>query len=163
MHPKLARVMVNLARVRTGDTILDPFCGTGGILIEAGLMGMNPVGWDISDKMVSGCSQNLKNYGLDGRITQQNALEYSGSLKADAIVTDPPYGRASYTSEKDTSRLYNNFIERAQHLLKKKGFLIFMLPSSQKIIPKDFNVEAHYDVRVHKSLTRRIWILRKTT
>ena len=32
MSPKLARCMANLARVKEGDTVLDPFCGTGGIL-----------------------------------------------------------------------------------------------------------------------------------
>ncbi|MEM4196335.1 MAG: THUMP domain-containing protein, partial [Methanothermobacter sp.] len=31
MSPKLARCMVNLAGVRAGDRLLDPFCGTGGI------------------------------------------------------------------------------------------------------------------------------------
>ena len=39
MSPKRARCMANLARVKEGDVVLDPFCGTGGILIEAGVIG----------------------------------------------------------------------------------------------------------------------------
>lgn len=39
LHPKFARALVNLSRIKKGDKILDPFCGTGGILIEAGLIG----------------------------------------------------------------------------------------------------------------------------
>ena len=51
MSPKLARCMVNLSRVNAGDLVLDPFCGTGGILIEAGLIGCKVVGSDIYWKM----------------------------------------------------------------------------------------------------------------
>src|SRR6266508_1848825 len=39
LHPRLARTLVNLSRVQDGGTLLDPFCGTGGILLEAGLVG----------------------------------------------------------------------------------------------------------------------------
>ncbi len=35
LPPKLARMMVNLARINDGATILDPFCGNGTILMEA--------------------------------------------------------------------------------------------------------------------------------
>ncbi|MBS3125240.1 hypothetical protein J4211_03230 [Candidatus Woesearchaeota archaeon] len=55
LHPKLARAMVNLTGVKTG-ILLDPFCGTGGILIEAGLMGFPVVGCDIDEKYASACS-----------------------------------------------------------------------------------------------------------
>ena len=47
MNPKLARCMVNLSRIHEGELLLDPFCGTGGILIEAGLIGCKVVGSDI--------------------------------------------------------------------------------------------------------------------
>ncbi|MGC8609676.1 MAG: TIGR01177 family methyltransferase, partial [Thermoplasmata archaeon] len=40
MHPKYARFLVNSAHVREGETILDPFCGTGGVLIEAAMIGI---------------------------------------------------------------------------------------------------------------------------
>ncbi len=44
MSPKLARCMVNLTGVKENDLVLDPFCGTGGILIEAGIMGARVIG-----------------------------------------------------------------------------------------------------------------------
>ncbi|MCK4365573.1 MAG: DNA modification methylase, partial [Thermoplasmatales archaeon] len=37
LHPKLARALVNLSSIKKDETLLDPFCGTGGILLEAGL------------------------------------------------------------------------------------------------------------------------------
>ena len=57
LKPKLARAMVNLARVGEGDTILDPFCGTGSILIEAALVGAKPVGIDLDKSKIDGCKR----------------------------------------------------------------------------------------------------------
>ena len=65
MNPKLARCMVNLSRIKEGELLLDPFCGTGGILIEAGLIGCKVVGSDIYWKMQNGTAINLDYYGIE--------------------------------------------------------------------------------------------------
>ena len=39
LHPKYARYLINTSGTAEGDTLLDPFCGTGGILIEASMLG----------------------------------------------------------------------------------------------------------------------------
>jgi tRNA (guanine10-N2)-dimethyltransferase len=41
MMPRIARTLVNLTCSHAGDIVLDPFCGTGGILIEAEMLGMH--------------------------------------------------------------------------------------------------------------------------
>ncbi len=64
MSPKLARCMVNLTGMIAGDIVLDPFCGTGGILIEAGVMGARVVGADIDERMVEGTIKNLEYCGV---------------------------------------------------------------------------------------------------
>ncbi|MFC2162330.1 DNA methyltransferase [Candidatus Altiarchaeota archaeon] len=159
MHPKLARALVNLGKVKAGDRVLDPFCGTGGILIEAGLMGMTPVGFDIDDKMVEGCKRNLRHYGITGSIEKGDATELK-NVDADAIVTDPPYGRASFTSKK-TSQLYDGIGQMAYRILPDGGRLVVTLPSKQKMDYPGFDLMDYFDVKVHKSLTRRIHVLRK--
>ncbi len=52
LPPKLARMMINLARTKDTTTLLDLFCGSGGILMEAGLAGLEATGFDNSDKAV---------------------------------------------------------------------------------------------------------------
>ena len=52
LHPKLARAMVNISRIKKSQVILDPFMGSGGILIEAGLIGCKIIGNDIDRKMI---------------------------------------------------------------------------------------------------------------
>ena len=65
LHPKIARVMVNLSSIKKGNSLLDPFCGTGGILIEAGLLNIKTIGTDIEKKMIEGCKQNLDFYNIN--------------------------------------------------------------------------------------------------
>ena len=54
MQAKLARTMVNLAQPKRGDLLLDPFCGTGGMLVEAGLIGCRVIGFDAKPHMLRG-------------------------------------------------------------------------------------------------------------
>jgi tRNA (guanine10-N2)-dimethyltransferase len=156
MHPKLARCLVNLSQVVRGDVLLDPFCGTGGILIEAGLCGIEFVGWDIDPEMVMGCRRNLSNYRLSGEIIVKDALS-TPAFTADAIVTDPPYGRASYTTG-EVEKLFNRFMENACHMLSDKGRVVLMSPSEIRLDTGDLQVFDTFDVHMHKSLTRRILV-----
>jgi len=160
MHPRIARALVNLARVKKGDTVLDPFCGTGGILIEAGLMGLKAKGSDIDEEMVDGCRKNLKHFGLEGEIKQTDAMNLDKEFTGiDSIVTDLPYGRSSFTSDKDMEKLYNEFISVAGNLLEKDKYLVVVMPD--KFTPESggFSVAGEFSLYVHKSLTRKVWVM----
>jgi tRNA (guanine10-N2)-dimethyltransferase len=162
MHPKIARLLVNLARVKKGKKVLDPFCGTGGILIEAGLMGMGILGSDVDERMVAGCRENMDFYGLHGKIKTANAMEIDKKFHdIDAIVTDPPYGRSSATFGSSIKKIYKNFLKSAARALKSKGVIVIVMPMEFSPRIEGFGVIGKYDIRVHKSLTRRILVLRK--
>ncbi|MHC1635056.1 MAG: THUMP domain-containing protein, partial [Candidatus Methanospirareceae archaeon] len=94
MLPKLARAIVNISGVRGGEILLDPFCGTGGILIEAAMIGAKAVGIDVQEKMVRGTKENMRFYGLDGDFIIGDATNMGlKDSSIDVIVTDAPYGR----------------------------------------------------------------------
>lgn len=61
LPPKLARLMVNLAGAETENkTLLDPFCGSGTVLMEAALVGYTRlIGSDIDARQMDGSKQNL--------------------------------------------------------------------------------------------------------
>ena len=61
LHPRLARALINLTGIRKG-ILLEPFCGAGGILLEAGLMGIKTVGYDIDKIVLKKCKINLNFY-----------------------------------------------------------------------------------------------------
>ncbi len=61
LPPKLAKILINLSKAKASETILDPFCGSGTIIMEALLMGFqNIIGTDISPKAIDYTKQNLK-------------------------------------------------------------------------------------------------------
>jgi len=139
LPPKLARMMVNLAIGQSGirnyeseimnknhnsglsihDSILplvvDPFCGSGNILIEALFLGCDVIGSDISEKAVEDTRTNLSwltqsviptevegssNRFLDSarndkeniKISKQDATKYDFSqIDRDFVVVSEPY------------------------------------------------------------------------
>lgn len=59
LPPKLAQIIVNLARPQKEAILLDPFCGTGVVLQEALLMGFAVRGSDLDPRMVEYTRKNL--------------------------------------------------------------------------------------------------------
>ena len=87
---RLARALVNLV-TPPAQTILDPFCGTGSILLEANAVGISANGVDLNPKMAGMSRLNLEHFGYPMQVDFGDALDCHG--KVDAIVTDLPYGR----------------------------------------------------------------------
>lgn len=79
LPPKLARIMVNLASPgETSARILDPFCGTGTVLLESLMLGKEAIGSDIRADAVNQTLTNLKWFS-------QN---YPGEHKTDCFLAD---------------------------------------------------------------------------
>lgn len=150
LDPVLARVLVNLSEVSAGDSVLDPFCGTGGILIEAGLCGCGVSGTDVKEEMVKGTRENLEEYGIIAHDIKE--LEVSEAPEVfessfDAVITDLPYGKAS----KETTRPVKDFLEVYKEL--NDGKAVFMYNE------RELNgLEADFEIYVHGSLTRYIFV-----
>lgn len=47
-HPQMIRALLNIIGLKPGDTVLDPFIGSGTTALEAQLLGINCIGIDIS-------------------------------------------------------------------------------------------------------------------
>ncbi len=60
LPPKLAQIIINLAKPPQDGIVLDPFCGTGVILQEARLMGYSAVGTDLDERMVEYTKINME-------------------------------------------------------------------------------------------------------
>ena len=61
--PKLARMMINIALGNDKNekpTIVDPFCGSGNIIMEAMMLGYDVIGSDISPKAVNDSRINIE-------------------------------------------------------------------------------------------------------
>jgi len=165
MPSKLARCVVNLTRPRAGQVLVDPFCGTGGILLEAGLIGCRVAGSDLSLKMLKGCLRNLRYYGVDPVGLALAEASSSLFMEVDRIVTDPPYGRLSSTMGSEAAKVMVDFIAKAADSLKAGGYVCIAYPKifSLSEAGEDCGLkklETH-QVYVHKSLTREITVFKR--
>jgi tRNA (guanine10-N2)-dimethyltransferase len=173
--PKIARVLVNLSGVNAAaeELFFDPFCGTGGILLEAGTVGARIIGADVQDKMVRGARENLAFFGLQGDFIVSDASKIPVKARSiDAIATDMPYGRASFVSGSSSPESRSAFIERLHQdamaeihrVLKpgRKAVIVSNAPTVNSLFREhDFRLIEQHTYRVHKSLTRYITVFEK--
>ena len=161
LHPKLAKACINLTGKVKG-AVLDPFCGTGGILIEAGLLGFEVIGYDIVDKMLNNAKINLEHYGISNYVLIKNDARHI-KHNTTAIVTDVPYGKSSFI-DTELNKLLRDFLISAY---THTSVMVLMLPdfvnleailSSKCLKWKIINSFSYY---LHKSLTKKIYILEK--
>ncbi len=166
MNPKLARCMVNLSRVKEGQLLLDPFCGTGGILIEAGLIGCRVVGSDIYWKMKNGTSINLDYYGItDYRTFNLDVRELKMYEKVSAVVTDPPYGISTSTGDIEGEDIFKEFFNAIYDNMDDDAYLCMASPHYVDLKPiadkVGFDIVEQYGIKMHRSLTRIITVICK--
>ncbi len=161
--PRLARALVNISSLSDG-ILLDPFCGTGGILVEAALIGAQCVGMDVQQKMVMGTRHNLTYYGVDGMLMVGDACATPlRSEKVDAVVTDLPYGKSALIQAKSLDHLYHDSLREIYRVLKKnkKAVIVSQIPLDELADGVGFRVIGQHQQRVHRSLTRQIIVLQK--
>ena len=162
--PGVARTIVNISSVRPGELLLDPFCGTGGILIEAGLTGVNCLGMDVQRKMVQGTAINFQHYDIGGELIIGDACNIGlADSSVDAIVTDIPYGRSTLYMAQSLQDLYVKSLKEMCRVLKpgKNAVIVSQIPMGAIGEDVGFKVLECHQQRVHKSLTRHIIILIK--
>jgi len=158
IHPKIARVMVNLSSIKYNEILLDPFCGTGGILIEAGFIGAKVIGSDIEEKMIKGCKKTLDFYDIKNyKLFCSDIGDIGKNIdKVDAIVTDLPYGKSTTTMGEEINILYNRAFENISKLLKENRKAVIGLSNKDFILigKKYLSIVEKHEYRTHRSLTR---------
>lgn len=150
MHPAIARAIVNISCARK---VHDPFCGAGGLLLEAGLAGRHASGADIEGSMLAKARQNCSKFGL--RPTLRIADATMWLPRTQAIVTDMPYGKN--TKPVALSVLFEAFLHRAAQSTRR---VVVGLPTPLPI-PPGWTLRAHMTSYVHKSMTKHFYVLER--
>lgn len=152
LHPKLARAMINmLGKV---DVIVDPFCGSGGLLIEGALTNHKVIGIELDEIMIKRCYNNLKHYNINNfEIEQRDSTEI---VKMNYFVTDLPYGKNTKADE--LNELYDKFFKDLQFKKAVVGFPDFF--DYKKLMKKhNVKIKKEFDYYLHKNLKKKILIL----
>lgn len=153
LPPKLARMMVNLARVPTDGVLLDPFCGGGTVAMETALAtrAKQIISSDIEEKQVADTRKNtswlighsilraddterFQTFRSDARQVGTHLI----GKKVDAIVTEgylgPPLrGHERLDAIEKTTQLIENLwadsLKELHPLLKQGGRLVGIWPA----------------------------------
>ena len=106
MDAELSFIMTNLGQIKKGSIVLDPFVGTGSILLSCALRGAYCVGTDIDIRVLRGRNSdenvlsNFRQFNLprpelirsDNAIYHRHFRTDTQRPLYDAIICDPPYG-----------------------------------------------------------------------
>lgn len=166
LHPRYARTLVNLARIRAGQRVADPFCGTGGLVIEAGLVGARVLASDLDPRMAEGTRETLATMGVKEAVVETRDVgelpQFSGT-KLDVVISDPPYGKSSTTNREPMRELYERFLASAHEALRPGGRLavIFPSPTLRELAATRFSLIEAYEQRVHGSMTRHYGVFQR--
>ncbi|MHA1685905.1 MAG: TRM11 family SAM-dependent methyltransferase [Candidatus Heimdallarchaeaceae archaeon] len=146
---KVARTLIFLSDLPQNGLLLDPFCGTGTILLQGLKLGYRVIGVDKDPKCVRAAKMNLqafvrqsKSFALQNE-KWQVFLHDSRSLKkvikepVDAIVTEPflgpflkrlpPIDEAKGIMQQLTE-LYIRVLKQSSQVIKKGRKIIFIMP-----------------------------------
>jgi len=148
--PRISRALINLLRVRRGDTILDPFVGSGAFIADASTMGLNAVGVEILEigKLISEVKCDLK-FDLkklrEEIVNLFSNINYTGyDLFTPGIGKEIGIMKTKLKNFTEGNRFFMNIIPHLQKILylktkieetqdqKVKKFLLLLL--SQKIV-----------------------------
>ena len=95
LHPPLARALARLAAPAGGGVLLDPFCGTGTVPIEAklGQRSVHAVGSDVDRSAITAARRNADAAGarVDFVGLDAGRLPFPDGA-VDAVATNPPWG-----------------------------------------------------------------------
>ena len=148
MSPRLARTLVNLADLRPGQTLLDPFCGSGTVLMEARAKSLRCLGLDSRASRVQQARENLRwaAGGMSDRgydIRKGDAREASRLLRGtrvDAIVTEPfllpkldarPKTQTAKVMVGEAAEVYNDALASMADSIDPDGRIVVVVPVVQ--------------------------------
>lgn len=153
LPPKLARMMINLSGKNPEKSILlDPFCGSGTILMEAALLGCKKlIGSDISEKAIEDTRKNLNWLSslssfsslasissISLHTSPAQTIDQTIKEQVDVIVTETYLGKPKTKTlsetefnqtKKELMKIYEPSFLTMKKLLKKDGVMVIAVPA----------------------------------
>lgn len=143
LPPKVAQMMLNLAGLEPGDSVMDPFCGSGTVLQEAALMGAGQViGLDNSETAVINSQTNWQWLIDRWTVNSQIDIVLADARKASQVIDQPiikrivtePYlgpqrGRRDFAAiTTELSQLYSQALADWRQIIAPDGRVVMIWP-----------------------------------
>ncbi len=137
-HPQMIRSLLNYMKVNPGETIFDPFIGSGTAALEAQLLGINCIGVDISEVcyLVSSVKTESFNYISQLKLQLEDFIKFLLENKRDDV--ESVISNKVAEIEKNEIRNFFRVAELIAHSDKsrrrKKDFSNSFLVNSNKML-----------------------------
>lgn len=171
--PEVPRKFILLFSHR-GETVLDPFCGSGTTNVEALKLGRNSIGIDVNPKSVRTAYERLVREvppePTHHRVVEGSVLDVLplvGSEKVDLIVTSPPYldvvdygddGPEQWGNIHDYGKFLDNMrraFEAMWRALKSGGWMVVV---TQDVFKKHAKCPIHADyIFICREIGFEVW------
>ncbi|MCR5097896.1 MAG: methyltransferase domain-containing protein [Lachnospiraceae bacterium] len=145
-----------------GDSVLDPFCGTGTLIIERKKKGVtgNAFGIDISAQMISGARENAALASEHIHFIQRDFFEFTYDNVIDEIITEMPdlYRR----NDREKRGFFSSFVKKCMELTAE-GSLMCVLTGDGDIFAAVIKKEGHLELaeRISFGGKREVFIIRR--
>lgn len=127
MKPVNAALLVELARpfMKKDAKVLDPFCGSGTLLIERqkAVPGNTAYGIDVLADAIEAARRNTEAAGQIIHYINRDFFDFTHDYLFDEIITDMPFALGQMTQEGVRS-IHERFLDRARDFLTQDGALI---------------------------------------
>ncbi|MAG47237.1 hypothetical protein CL617_01410 [archaeon] len=150
INSSLGASLLKIAKLKKTDTLLDPFCSDGVILIEAGLFGA---------KKLYGLAEDTKNASINSKVAKvkinlsKNELDWlDTSFKeksVDKIITKPLFF-SKRRSKEDVYKTTKELFHQTKYILKKNGLLLTLCPKTELLekYAKEYKFKAKKETEV---------------
>jgi len=76
-YPQLVKSLINYSGTKKGETLLDPFCGSGTSLVESFLCGLNAVGTDINPIAYLIAKSKIRSLRIEAKDLEKTIQQYA--------------------------------------------------------------------------------------
>jgi len=145
--------------------IIDPFCGTGTMLIERSKLNEveSLTGVDIYRTAISAATINSKLAKVDIELIDQDILEYSTNNLFDELITNMPFDNKSTTHNKYAD-LYAAFVNKIPNLVLQGGMAFVYTIEKQlfrEVLMDNEELELLQEIKIESGrLTPHVFVLK---
>ncbi|MDD5689581.1 MAG: DNA methyltransferase [Caldisericia bacterium] len=136
-HPQMIRALLNIIEVKKGNTILDPFNGSGTTALESQLLGINYVGIDVSPLCI-----------LQTNVKTQSIFAINEIEKIKANVLDKIYYNNFNTDVKSFIEFLDNISNEKVKDFYKMAFLLYVSDNARRKINFDKSFYKNLDLMI---------------
>ena len=127
LKPTIAAALCYLIFPKKGEKLVDNFCGSGTILCEGFLYGLDPYGGDISPEAVSCACENIKQLSPN-LMTHIKCLDAKKTNWPDSYfdhaISNLPWGKQ--VNLEGVVKLYSSTIAEYARILKEDGSIVLL-------------------------------------